>query len=111
MRPTRPTRPPAATARRSRRWSRGSGMDRVVAIRRRRVGDPTVEVELASGEKLRVHDRRILEHRLAAGAEPGPPAVDALRRAAGEDAAERRALRLIARRPRSQAELRARMME
>ena len=86
-------------------------MDRVARLRRRRAGDPTVDVVLESGEVIRVHDRRVGEHRLAAGAKLGPPAVDALRRAAEADAFERRALRLIARRPRSRAELRARMAE
>ena len=82
---------------------------RVTAIRRRRPGDPAVDVVLDSGERLRVHDRRLAEHRLAPGAALGGPGLDALRRAAEFDDAERRALRLVARRPRSAAELRARM--
>lgn len=81
----------------------------VKAIRRRRPGDGAVDVVLDSGEVLRVHDRRILEHRLSSGTALGAAGLDALRRAAAADAAERRALRLIARRPRSEAELRARM--
>jgi regulatory protein len=82
---------------------------RVTAIRRRRPGDPVVDVVLDSGESVRVHDRRIGQHRLSAGVELGAPALDGLRRAAAFDEAERRALRLLARRPRSAADLRTRM--
>jgi len=82
---------------------------RVTVIRRRRVGDPAVDVVLDSGEAIRVHDRRIAEHRLTAGAALGGAGLDALRRAAAFDAAERRALRLLTHRPRSAAELRTRM--
>jgi regulatory protein len=81
----------------------------VTAIRRRRPGDAAVDVVLDSGETVRVHDRRVVEHRLGAGMALGAAGLDALRRAAAFDAAEVRALRLIARRPRSTAELRARM--
>ena len=82
---------------------------RVKAIRRRRPGDPAVAVVLDSGEVVRVHDRRIAEHRLTAGMPLGGAGLDALRRAAAFDDAERRALRLLAHRPRSRAELRSRM--
>jgi regulatory protein len=82
---------------------------RVVAIRRRRPGDPAVDVVLDSGESLRVHDRRVGEHRLSPGSCLAGPGLDAVRRAAVFDDAERRALRLLAGRPRSAAELRARM--
>jgi len=81
----------------------------VTTIRRRRPGDAAVDVILDSGETVRVHDRRVVEHRLSAGVALGAAGLDALRRAAAFDAAETRALRLIARRPRSTAELRARM--
>ncbi len=81
----------------------------VTAIRRRRPGDAAVDVVLDSGETVRVHDRRVVEHRLGAGMALGAAGLDALRRAAAFDAAEVRALRLIARRPRSTAELRTRM--
>jgi len=87
------------------------GSETVAGLRRPRPGDPTVEVMLGSGERVRVHDRRVAEHRLAVGDELDPPACDALRDAARADAAERRALRLIAIRPRSRAELRLRMGE
>ena len=40
----------------------------VVGLRRPRAGDPTVEVVLESGERVRVHDRRLSEHGLRAGA-------------------------------------------
>ena len=78
----------------------------MTAIRRRRPGDAVVDVVLDSGETVRVHDRRVVEHRLGAGTPLGAAGLDALRRAAAFDAAELRALRLIARRPRSAAELR-----
>ena len=83
----------------------------VTAIRRRRPGDPAVDVVLDSGESLRLHDRRVAEHRLSPGTRLGGPGLDALRRAAAFDDAERHMLRLLARRPRSAAELRARMAE
>ena len=35
----------------------------VTAIRRRRPGDAAVDVILDSGETVRVHDRRVVEHR------------------------------------------------
>jgi regulatory protein len=83
----------------------------VTAIRRRRPGDPAVDVVLDSGESLRLHDRRIAEHRLSPGTRLAGPGLDGLRRAAAFDEAERRLLRLLARRPRSAAELRGRMAE
>src|SRR6185312_4599065 len=83
----------------------------VDGLRRPRPGDPTVEVLLGSGERVRVHDRRLAEHGLAVGDELDPAACDALRDAGRADWAERRALRLIAIRPRSRAELRLRMGE
>jgi regulatory protein len=84
-------------------------VSRVTIIRRSRPGDSAVDVVLDSGEVLRIHDRRMVEHRLSTGTTLGAAGVDALRQAAAADAAERRALRLIARRPRSRAELRARL--
>jgi regulatory protein len=84
---------------------------RVTAIRRRRPGDPAVDVVLDSGESLRLHDRRVAEHRLSSGTLLAGPGLDALRRAAAFDDAERRTLRLLGRRPRSAAELRSRMAE
>jgi regulatory protein len=81
----------------------------VVGLRRPRAGDPTVEVLLESGDRLQVHDRRLSEHGLAVGAFLDPAALAALERAGAADAAERRALRLIARRPRSYAELTRRL--
>jgi regulatory protein len=84
-------------------------MATVVGLRRPRPGEPTVEVVLGSGERVRVHDRRIVEHGLHTGAALDPAVEDALRGASIIDSAERRALRLIARRPRSQAELARRM--
>ena len=65
----------------------------VVGLRRPRAGDPTVEVELESGERLRVHDRRLPEHGLAVGASLDPATRAALERAGAADAAERRSLR------------------
>jgi regulatory protein len=83
----------------------------VAGLRRPRPGDPTVEVLLASGERIRIHDRRLAEHGLAVGDALDPAACAALRAAGRADAAERRALRLIAVRPRSRAELALRMGE
>jgi regulatory protein len=81
----------------------------VVGLRRPRAGDPSVEVELDSGERVRVHDRRLPEHGLAVGASLDPATHAALVRAGAADAAERRSLGLIGRRPRSRAELSRRM--
>jgi regulatory protein len=83
----------------------------VIGLRRPRAGEPTVEVQLESGERLRVHDRRLSEHGLAVGASLDPATRAALERAGAADAAERRSLGLIARRPRSRAELARRMVE
>lgn len=83
----------------------------VAGLRRPRPGDPTVEVLLGSGERVRVHDRRLSEQRLAVGDELDPEACAALRDAGRADSAERRALRLIAIRPRSRAELARKMGE
>ncbi|HEY7258545.1 MAG TPA: regulatory protein RecX [Gaiellales bacterium] len=83
----------------------------VTTIRRRRPRDPLVDVVLDSGEVLRLHDRRVAERRLGSGARLAGPGLDGLRCAAAFDDAEQRALRLLARRPRSVAELRARMSE
>jgi regulatory protein len=83
----------------------------VVGLRRPRAGEPSVDVVLESGERLQVHDRRVVEHCLHAGAALDLAAVAALRTAAVVDAGERRALRLIGRRPRSRAELDRRLGE
>ena len=83
----------------------------VRGLRRLRAGDPTIEVVLGSGERLQVHDRRVVEHGLHAGAVLDALAEEALRAAARADAAERRALRLIGRRPRSRSELERRLGE
>src|SRR5438067_1344252 len=83
----------------------------VAGPRRPRPGEPPVEVLLGSGERVRIHARRLAEHRLAVGDELDPAACDALRDAGRADSAERRALRLIAVRPRSRDELRRRMGE
>jgi len=91
--------------------SQPGSAETVAGLRRSRPGGPTVEVLLGSGERVRIHDRRLVEHRLAVGDELDPAACDALRDAGRADAAERRALRLIAIRPRSRAELRLRMGE
>jgi len=91
--------------------ARSSFADTVAGLRRLRPGDPTVEVLLGSGERVRLHDRRLADHGLAVGDELDPAACEALRDAGRADAAERRALRLIAIRPRSRAELARRMGE
>ena len=83
-------------------------MVHVTAIRRRRPGDSVVDIVLDSGEVCvsTIAGSPSIGSRQAA---LGGPGLDALRRAAAADAAERRALGLIARRPRSEAELRTRM--
>jgi regulatory protein len=86
-------------------------MTTVVGLRRPRAGDPTVEVVLEAGERLEVHDRRLAEHGLMVGAALDAEALAALERAGAADAAERRALRLIACRSRSRAELCRRLGE
>jgi regulatory protein len=80
-------------------------MIRVEAVRPVSGGLPLVEVALTGGEVLRLHERRLAGGGLAAGTPLTPDELDGLRRLAAADAAERRALRLIARRPRSRAEL------
>ncbi|HEY2788693.1 MAG TPA: hypothetical protein VGI72_04510, partial [Gaiellales bacterium] len=86
-------------------------MTTVIGLRRPRPGDPVVEVVLGAGERVVVHDRRLSEHGLAVGAELDAEGQAALERAGAADAAERRALRLIARRARSRAELARRLGE
>src|SRR5436853_3179928 len=103
-------RPPGPTAPRCLRSS-SAAMTTVVGLRRPRAEEPTVEVVLDSGERLRVHDRRIVEHGLHTGAALDTAAASVLRAAASVDAAERRALRLIGRRPRSRSELLRRLDE
>ncbi len=84
-------------------------MKTIVGLRRPRAGDPTVEVLLEAGERFAIHDRRLSEHGLAMGTRLDDAEVAAIARASAADTAERRALRLIARRPRSRAELARRM--
>jgi len=91
--------------------ARSGFADTVAGLRRPRPGDPTVEVLLGSGERVRIHDRRLAEQRLVVGDALDPAACRALREAGRADSAERRALRLIAIRPRSRAELARRMGE
>ena len=72
----------------------------------RRVGSGSaIEVSLESGERLRVDERRLLERELAPGVELGRAPLARLREWQRIDGAEWRALRLLARRPRSRAEL------
>jgi len=72
----------------------------------RRVGPGSaIEVSLDSGERLRLDERRLLDQRLAPGADLGRAGVARLRQWQRMDGAERRLLRLLARRPRSRSEL------
>ncbi|HEX5260442.1 MAG TPA: regulatory protein RecX [Gaiellales bacterium] len=72
----------------------------------RRVGSGSaIEVSLESGERLRVDERRLLERGLAPGVELGRAPLARLREWQRIDGAEWRVLRLLARRPRSRAEL------
>jgi len=84
-------------------------MVRVEAVRPASGGPPLVEVMLTGGEVLRLHARRLAGGGLGTGTPLAPGELDGLRRLAVADAAERRALRLIARRPRSRAELAGRL--
>jgi regulatory protein len=72
----------------------------------RRVGSGSmVEVSLESGERLRLDERRLLRQELAPGAALDPAALARLRGWQRVDDAERRLLRLLARRPRSRRQL------
>ena len=64
---------------------------------------PMVEVAMADGERLRVHQRRAVG--LAAGDHLDAAALEQVRRWAAADRCERRALRLLALRGRSRSEL------
>jgi len=79
-------------------------MSLVTGIRRVRSGS-AIEVSLESGERLRVDERRLLERELAPGVELGRAPLARLREWQRIDGAEWRVLRLLARRPRSRAEL------
>jgi regulatory protein len=68
-----------------------------------------VEVVLETGETARIHERRLTGSHLLAGVELGEDGAAQLARWAAEDGAERRALRLMARRDRSRAELERRL--
>jgi len=79
-------------------------MTTITAIRAVRGGE-TVDVMLTGGEHVRLSSRRLLEAELAAGRRLGDEALEQLRRWARLDAAEQQALRLLARRPRSRAQI------
>ena len=70
-------------------------------------GGPLVELRLEGGDRLRVHQRRATG--LAAGGLLNPVQLDELRRAVHVDRCEQRALRLLAVRARSAAELHRRL--
>jgi regulatory protein len=69
-----------------------------------------VEVWLDTGTTLRLHERRILDLALQADCDLDTAAHAELERCAAADAAEQRLVRLLARRPRSRAELRGRLL-
>jgi regulatory protein len=79
-------------------------MSMVTGIRRVGAGS-AIEISLASGERLRVDEKRLLERELAPGAELGRASLSRVREWQRIDGAEQRLLRLLARRPRSRAEL------
>jgi regulatory protein len=83
-------------------------MTTVVGLTHVRNG-PLVDVVLAGGESVRVHQRRIAASALGPGSELGPESLAALRRAAVVDRCEQRALRLLGIRARSSEELRGRL--
>jgi regulatory protein len=72
----------------------------------RRVGSGwAIEVSLDSGERLRLDERRLLDQELAPGIDLERACLFRLREWQRIDGAERRLLRLLARRPRSRSEL------
>jgi SOS response regulatory protein OraA/RecX len=83
--------------------------ERVARLRRARPGSPLVDVVLESGRTLRVHDRRLGERSLAAGAWLDADELAELERAARADGAEARLLRLLGSRGRSRSELAMRL--
>jgi regulatory protein len=84
-------------------------MDRIASLRQAGRGTQLVEVGLDSGEAVRIHQRRLTSAWLAPGEPVDGEQLDELRRWAVADAAERRALRLVAVRGRSRAELESRL--
>lgn len=86
-------------------------MDRIASLRRADTRAQLIEIRLESGEAIRVHDRRLDCPWLAGGQPVDDGRLGELRRWAAADAAERRALRLLARRGRSRAELQSRLQE
>jgi SOS response regulatory protein OraA/RecX len=77
----------------------------VTGIRRVGSDGSAVEVSLESGERLRIAERRLLDQGLAPGADLGRASLARLREWQRTDTAERRLLRLLARRSRSRSEL------
>ncbi len=85
-----------------------AGAARIVSLRETRPGEARIDLVLETGEAIRLHQRRLVGADLASGTEVCAQALAELRMQAAFDAAELRALHLIARRPRSRAELRER---
>lgn len=86
-------------------------MDRIASLRRADARAQLIEIRLESGEAIRLHDRRLGCPWLASGQPVDAGRLGELHRWAAADAAERRALRLVARRGRSRAELESRLQE
>lgn len=84
-------------------------MARVSALRRRRAGSTEIDVLLEGGERVRVHERRLVQFGLVTGDELDGERLVALQRAAATDDGERRLLRLLQRRPRSRSECEQRL--
>jgi regulatory protein len=84
-------------------------MLRVTALRRPRPGSDQVDVLLEGGERVRVHERRLIQLALAPGDSLDDSGLEELRRVAAGDAGEQRLLRLMQQRPRSQAEAEERL--
>jgi SOS response regulatory protein OraA/RecX len=85
-----------------------AGAVRIVSLRETRPGQARIDLVLETGEAIRLHQRRLVGADLASGTVVCADGLAELRRHAAFDAAELRALHLIARRPRSWSELRER---
>jgi regulatory protein len=84
-------------------------VDRIASLRQSSSRAPMVAVGLESGEAIRVHVRRMDRPWLVVREQIDADRLASLRIWAAADAAEQRALRLLATRGRSRAELRSRM--
>ena len=85
-------------------------MPQIVDVRSTGGRSPLAELVFDDGDRLRLHPRRLGDHGLRAGAELTDDDLAAVERLALADDCEQRALRLLATRSRSTAELARRMV-